>query len=65
MVAMRGRESKDAALPSAFQPVFFLILGDFCVFGDLGGVLMPLLSPIPVWCPLVSAPVGDKSAHPD
>lgn len=49
--------------PTAFQPAFFLILGGFCVFGDLGGVLIPLPLPIPVWCPSVSAPVRDKSAH--
>lgn len=53
MVAMRGRENKDAALPNAFQAVgFFLILGDFCVFGDLRGVLMPLPLPDPRVVPL-------------
>lgn len=52
MVAMRGRENRDAALPSAFQPVFFHILGDFCVFGDLRGALMPLPLPDPCVVPL-------------
>lgn len=52
MVTMRGRENKDAALPSAFQPVCFLILGDFCVFGDLRGVLDAFAVPDPCVVPL-------------
>lgn len=47
-----------AALPSALQPLALLILGDFCVFGDLGGGFsMPLPragSAFP--CPLRGAP---------
>lgn len=56
VVAVRGRENKDAALPSALQPVFFLILGEFCVFGDIGGVLMPLPLPDPCVVPLGVSP---------